>query len=229
MPIRSPSVMQKRLFKASNISALGLELLAGQDEEPAQHHYYSITEILKDNDLRYICDKLNLKAKGLYEKLEKGTITPIDVENVAKQTIIDFRELNKEIRLDDFDTKTLEEEILNLTAFINEQPIPNKFDAPEHIFVGELIALSIYMQIALKIKEFGYRIKPEDRETHTTNKLKQDKYVLGTIFTLITGLNHYGIVSAFVDVQQVKKYLQQLYFGQSKLDKRAKPKSKSSE
>jgi hypothetical protein len=229
MPIRSQSVMQRRLFKATNISALGLELLAGNDLDEQEHHYYSITEILKNNNLRISCDKINLKAKELYEKLEKGSITSIDVENVAKQTITDFRELNKEIRLQDFDAKTLEEEIQSLVGFINEQPIPNKQDAPEHIFIGELIALYVFMQIALKVKEYGYRIKPEEREMHSTNKLKQDKYVLGTIFTLITNVNHYGIVSAFVDIPQVKKYLQQLYFGQSKLDKRAKPKSKSKE
>lgn len=227
MPIRSPSVMQKRLFKTSNISALGLELLANKnDEENEKHHYYSITEILKDNNLRTSCERINLKAKELYEKLEKGSINPIDIENVAKQTITDFRELNKEIKLDDFDVKTLEEEIQSLVGFINEQPIPNKQDAPEYIFVSELIALYVFMQIALNVKKYGYRIRPEEREMHSTNKLKQDKYVLGTIFTLITNVNHYGIVSAFVDVQQVKKYLQQLYFGQSKLDKRQKPKSK---
>jgi hypothetical protein len=228
MPVRSQSIMQKRLFKTSNISALGLELLVGR-EEPKEYHYYSITEILKNNNLRQECEKINAKAKEIYEKLDRGTLNSIDVENISIDVVKKFRDLNKEIRLEDFDLKTLEEEIKSIVTFINEAPVPIDTERPEHIFIGELIALSVFMQIALKIKEYKYNIYPEEKETHTTHKLKQDKYVLGTIFSLITLFNHYGIVSAFVDLQIVKKYLQQLYFGQSKLDKRAKPKSKSSE
>jgi len=218
--------MQKRLFKTSNISALGLELLAGRNETTQKSHYYSITEILKNNDLRMVCDKTNLKAKDYYEKLEKGSMNPIDLENICIDVVKNFKELNKEIKLEDFDVNTLEEELRSLAIFVSEQSISTHEDSPDHIFVGELIALYVFMQIALNIKSFGYNIKPEEKETHTTHKLKQDKYVLGTIFSLITLYNHYGIVSAFVDLPTVKKYLQQLYFGQSKLEKRAKPKKK---